>query len=408
MNIRNLSFLNIDDLYSILVERSLDENHKNEQFKRNYPHLLTHMSITFHLTEVSLYEYIFLKLCYGNVTELLNRNIDKTYIEKNFNEIYKSSIESFLAYIQAIKNSNKEIDYSNFLLPSGFITGDCVVTLSGHTLESFIGIEPLEYFVKGSENKCINIEETRLIPSYKEQIYTDDSLYNYTISLFINKFYKYIVEKVTYIDLISDSAIHSILNSTNKELTMVTVRNPYFTIDFNSDGIEDIMNIFEIYKKDIKAVKAFTMNKTSIEFIINTNLGVFIELLNIFDISRFTSLENFSIACNDGLNINNIIDCPEILLDKFENRHSGRMTALITDIDKTYNGNNLIKLLEATPNYSNFKFSITLLLEEIGENNILNNYLNNNSNSKDFIKIKTIELLKLIIGYAKSIYKSIV
>ena len=84
------------------------------------------------------------------------------------------------------------------------------------------------------------------------------------------------------------------------------------------------------------------------------------------------------------------------------------MTALITDIDKTYNGNNLIKLLEATPNYSNFKFSITLLLEEIGENNILNNYLNNNSNSKDFIKIKTIELLKLIIGYAKSIYKSIV
>lgn len=414
MEIKNINFLNLDTLYQIVLDKFYDPNYDKIKFGRNLSQLLNHIVITLDLSSVSEYEYIYLKMYGTTVTELSNKRFDLEYIQKNYPDVYDSAFKliSLFSTIDQEKDPNENnIDMEGYFTPAGMIIGDCVLTLSGSHLASIISLEPRDFFIKASNNKCIIVNDdptkNKLDPEYKNQIYTDESVKNFIISEFLTGFYKFLNDKATYIDLASDSFNTGKFLSLNneKKVKMMNLRNPYVLCDFNDDNTALIIHNLNEYK-ELNLPQKFTIDNTYFEFSIRCEFGVFFELMNFIPYEKFICLENLNIPAMDTADYNNIPPCPTSWRDKYENRYKGRITGLIADIHKLYYKPeyNAIKKLEMTENYMLYSFSLLLTLDDIDR--YLNQYIEKNKQSKDFIVNSTKTLCNEIIKYAVAIYKN--
>lgn len=410
MEIKNVNFLNLDTLYDIVVDKFYDDNYKEIKFGRNLSQLLNHIVITLELSSVSKYEYIFLKMYTTSITKLTNLQYDVEYISKNYPEIF-DNVYRLLSLLTSISEDKciykDEID--SYLIPSGLVTGDCIVTLSGPQLAYIITLEPRDFFIKASNNACVIINEdspskNKINPDYKNMIYEDESLKNYVIAEFLKGFYKFIMDKVTYIDLASDGFNYQrFLSKVQKDkIRVLNLRNPYFMCDFIEDQPKDIIMNLKNYRND-NIEKSFTINNTSFEISICSDFGVFFELMNILPYDRFLTMEGFKIPTSESIKLDNIPLCPESIKATFENRYNGRMTSLVKDIETKYGSDNqLIKRMEMTQNYISYSYIILISLYDIDK--YLNGYITDHKNSKDYIVKKTIAIINQIISFTMSIY----
>lgn len=414
MEIKNINFLNLDTLYQIVVDKFYDTNYDKIKFGRNLPQLLNHIVITLELSSVSEYEYLYLKMYSTSITKMNDKRYDINYIQKNYPEVYDSTLKllTLFSTIDQEKDTKaRSLDMDSYFTPAGMIIGDCIVTLSGSQLASIISLEPRDFFIKASNNKCVIVNEdptkNKLDPDYKSQIYTDESVKNFIISEFITGFYKFLTEKATFIDLASDSfncGKFLSLNNT-KKVKMMNLRNPYVMCEFNEDDPSVIISNLNRYK-ELNFPKKFTINNTYFEFSVRSDFGTFFELMNILPYEKFICLENLNMPAIDTSEISNIPECPDIWKEKYENRYKGRMSGLITDInDKYYRTNDTaIKKLEMTQNYVLYSYSLLLSLHDIDE--CLNPYLKEYEDSKDYIVNNTKTTINEIIKYSLAIFKS--
>jgi len=414
MEVKNINFLNLDTLYQIVVEKFYDKNYNQVKFGRNLSQLLNHIVISFELSDVSEYEYIYLKMYSTHITPLVNRHFDVNYVEKNYPEVSNSIIKwmTLLSTIDMEKDpSISHFDRDSYLTPSGIIIGDCVVALSGAQLATIISLEPRDFFIKATNNKCVIVNEdpskNKLDPEYKDKIYDDQSVDNYIIAEFINGFYKFLIEKATFIDLASDSFnIGKFLSLEDKLMVkLMTMRNPYLMCDFIEDDVKDTLNNLNLYKSH-NFSKSFTQKNTYFEIRVRSSFGTFFELMNLLPYEKFICIENLNIPAVESMDIINIPECPKEWKFKYENRYNGRLKDMVTEISNKYNGidNSAIKKLALTENYIPYSYSLLLSLEDVDiylQKYIVEN--TNNSKITDYTVTSTVNMIRNIIQYMSTI-----
>lgn len=409
MEIKNINLLNLDTLYNIVVEKYYDINFRNVKYGRNFQQILNHIVITLELDSVSQYEYIFLKMYCSNVTKLTNQEFNLKTVETNFKDINENIIR-LLSFISSISENNKNhIDYDSYLSPSGIITGHCCVTLTGPNLANLFTLDPINFFIIATDKECLLANEdesdntNKPDPNYKDKIYNNEKINNYIISEFLHGFYRFMSERITFVDYMCDSFNFSkflSLAPTNG-MSVFSLRNPYFMCDFIEDDSSTIVNNMKIYK-ELDLPQEFTINNTEFEICINNVFGVFFEFMNLLPYSKFVSFESFNNPSLKSLYKDYIPNCPEDLKENFDNRFRERTSNLVSDINKNYSAD-VIKRSELTQNYINYSFIIKLSLSDI--DNYLNKYTIENKDSNDYIVKRTVSVIKTVIMFIMSMYK---
>jgi hypothetical protein len=157
MIVDRVDFLNIDTLFEIVVESSNSNYYSSLKFGRTLNELLNHISITFQLSQVTMYEYLFLKRFTSTITDFFNKVVDSEVVKNTYPELYEKGIPTFLTFYETV-NNEIEKNYLDFFLPSGFITGNCVVSITGLELRNFLGFDLGTFFKNASRGKCYNID----------------------------------------------------------------------------------------------------------------------------------------------------------------------------------------------------------------------------------------------------------
>ena len=281
-------------------------------------------------------------------------------------------------------------------LPTGLFTCDVSVELSGNQLINMLSLDPAIFFIKASNGKCIDVNKN-LLSTYKNDINDSQDIKNYIIAEFIHGFYKFMKEKATYIDLISDSFNYQSFISKSKKQSpvMLNMRNPYFSINLNGFGKKELEELSKEYRKN-NVDKTFTIYNTTIEIGLTTPFSVFSELFEILPYEKFSSISSLKIPASDSLDSINIPETPSELKEKFNSRFKGRLMSIFESISKEYGNNaSYIKQLELTQNYIPYSFMITISFKDI--DTYFMDYLESESN--DVVVIQTQEILKKIVSY---------
>ena len=409
MIVNEVNYLNLDTLYGIVVDKSNNDYYKSLKFGRTYTDLLNHTSITFQLKNVTMYEYLFLNKFSSSITHFDTNGMDIDFIKETYPELDEKCISSYVSFSSTVGTELGK-DYMSFFSPSGFLTGSCIINLTGIELRNFIGFDLDNFFKLASKGKCCKEDESFDI-SYKDLIYEDEDFNNYIISTFLNGFYKYLLDSSLYKsnDILSDSYNYKnfVSNVADNGIQLSTIRNPLFNVDFINDSYDNVISIFNSYKEN-NVDTDFTFNNTYLEFNLSTPFNTLFDLFSILPKNRIISIESFGIPENNFYNNsdNSSYECPEELLDNYENRFYGRLNSLYSNISDVYSDNKyILKRLELIPNNTLVKYSIIVSFSDISY--ILNNYLEDSSNDYRLSSIKTNYYINSIINLSKTIYTSL-
>lgn len=421
MKISSISYLNLDEFYSMVVERSNSVN-KNLHFGNKYKELLRNVSIIFNIEELTSYELIFLKMYASKILITENAKYDENFVSQNYADIYERSLKPFVNYIQLL-NESSEISYDDVFCNMGLLTVSCSVTLTGEQLIPIIGFEPRDFFIIGTNKKCIKeAEDTKnnmMDPSYYHKIYSDENMKNYIISQFINSFYKFLLDKASSIEGGTSEYIHKFLYDkvpipsnnpplVNNACSILTVSNSFIAMDFLRDEKEDILKAFTYYR-GLNISNDIIIDDTDISFVLDTPMIVFAKLFQALPNDRFVNIDNmyetmFNTlrAMEDSDYIPLIPD--DTLQEKFRVRHKGRLQAVNKSILQSYTKpETMIKKLELTPGYFNIRYIIKISLRDMES---LNDYLSI-LNEKMYGQKLTADIVRCIITNGKSVYSSL-
>lgn len=402
MKVDKVYYLNIDKLYQVVLNKENDNNYKFKQFGRNLSQLYNHVVISFDVSDITPLEYVFLKMISTNISLLKYTKFnDEEYLEKNFNEIYGNVLSYYLTDMRSYDNTkNDTLQY----LPVCYLIGDCTVSFSGVQLISLIGMEPRDFFIKATTRKCV-IEGTGennpsvMNPNFILNIENNLDLKSGCISMLINNLYKYMMEKLTYIDIPSETFCSSIFDR-NKDskashismnVVLSSIRSNHFNINFIDEPNETILQKMEEYKLN-KMDNSYTINNTFIELNMCTSLSTFINLFTLLSCEKFITIENFRLLVvnptepyTDGLDEK----CIELI-----NFFNDKVTTVYNDLDKY-----IIKRLELTKFGTKINYSLLLSLSDISKLSQSNNYFQYNGFS---------QTIKTITDIGISIYNALV
>ena len=269
MIISEISYLNFDKLYGLLCKKSCNEKTRDTRFLRNLPQLISHVSLNMRINSLTEYEYVFLKFFASNVVKLREFEIDETYVKYTFPEIENEAL-SQIAVFKDIDSTHPNQRISRMYTPSGFNTTDAVVSFTGSNLLWLLTLSPEQFFIKATENKCLN-EDGSLKEDYP--LFDNDEFSNFIITEFIHQFYKFMRERASYVDLISDAYNHQIFlkHDITKTVTFLNIRNPEFVVNFSEASMIQKLNEY----KSLGKPKAFTIENTEVEIAIRAPFTVF-------------------------------------------------------------------------------------------------------------------------------------
>lgn len=377
MKVERVSLLNIDDLYEAVLRKQNDEDYRFKQFGMNLPQLLSHMSISFSLSEVSAFEYIFLKNYVRTLTPFeKDHSFNISYIENNFKDIYETGIDPLFGLLKTI-NIDKNIDS---LLPLGIITGKTTVNLSGEGLVSVIGLDPTTFFInfKKTLNIPTQLEVENFLDAEMKELLEDESFINYVISSFINNFYKFMMDKIMYLDPVSEAFNHSLyMDRYRSGLKVLSLQSYDFLINFESSNNSAIFELLDKYKNDhLNESVVNKMDSLKVELGMKTDLHTFFILYNILPLECFTSVESF-ITVNEASHMSRNIHIPRELQQVYGKRCNSRLTTLLSEINAKYSDkSNIVKKFMLTMGYAHIKYTISLSILDY------NRYLSNIDISK--------------------------
>ena len=304
MIVSDVSYLNLEELYDISVRKEEDSNYHLKQFGRNLPQLYGHIEIRYYLKEVNSLEYVFLKMMSSCITKLkyedFGHYFGHSYVEKSYPEIYGQALMPYLDYIQ------KE-NLESLFFPIGVEEGECIVTFRGVELVSLIGMDPRDFFIKASKRICI-IPGTEKVParmdhSFKKRVESDETLKNSCIELLLTHLYKFMTDKLTYVDIPSESFNRSVFgkkNDSTNPFQLVAIRNPWLTINLEKTETARIVSLLNMYQKE-NLTKEFTLQNTLLEFRFSTLISQFIDLFRLVPYDKFISMDNFIIPMKENL-----------------------------------------------------------------------------------------------------------
>lgn len=414
MNVKDIKLLNFDMLYSITVSKFNNEVTRSREFGRNLSQLYNHIQITLSLENVNLYEYIFLKTFTSECSSFTNMHIDDGLLSFNNYPSLINGINGIVGITNTLKNfsiKNQCIEPGVENYPMGVINGDVVVSFTGDKLSTIIGLDSSKFFIgvipdiiykkndlKGHEMIMMKEEYPDFIQKISDGI----------VKEFIQKFYKYTIDKISYMDYASDGFTHNYFtNKSSTSATLSTIRNPEFLIDFVNDPLENSQKEFMLYKEK-EYSNDFTIKNTKLEFQLSVPMYVYIELLSVLPADRFISQDNLNIPFKESFQgkekYHPIIDKKfKDYTTRIETRVGTFVDAVKNEIEKDSSHKGLLVYYMSTMSSVLYNVDILISLEDI------NRYLSNIYQKKVISTSdkKTSDVISLIVKYSNIIFKYI-
>ena len=361
MKINKIQIMNLDILYKSVTTLQNDDNYKNIFFSNDFNQVLNQIVINLDLSDINKFEYIFLKRYSTSISKFKSDNIDKDYISSNYWDIYQDGIKPLLYLYNDIKEDGYDINKLN-ILPLGLFSSDVKISLSGINLVNIITYTPNIFFIKASKGKCID-ENNRFREDYN--IY-DEDLNSFIISEFIEKFYTYIIDSIHSMDLPSSFTIdENYYKRNNSIVTLSSLYNRETTFDFLNDDSKEI-NIR--LKEYTNSTRDTNISDVKINFIVNSSIDSFIELMNLLPNNRIISFEPLSVPIQNNKNYLDIPRCPNEIYNKYGIRYNERIKSLIDISNIRYKDNkDVIKRVSLLNGYSKYNYMIGLKLSDIEE-----------------------------------------
>lgn len=376
MIIQSIKLLNFDLFYYMVKEKFKDEQYRNNIFRSHVTQIYDEMEIVMSIHNISMYEYLFLKMYSYKITEFgpdKKYNISSSVFDQTSHGTpFGDQLEDLNSLLASMKESGIDDEMVNLSAPAGMLTGNCIITLQGASVSNVIGTTPEQFFIKASKGSCVKdngrYDAKSMDDSYDPN--TDENLSNYIVESFIKSFYEFMNDRIQAVDLISDFMINkTMLSQVNESgnVCLFTVSNPYLQLNFTTEDIQKMAEKVKTAKEELRKegnVLMYNMKGTEYHVVIQSSLYNFFLIYN--------ALPKTSLRATDNIAIIRTNDYSEILnhyeaLKNFTNRIRKTYSAIDRTIDDFKKDQRYIIYMMMTPNFNQFRYMINIKEEEVEE-----------------------------------------
>lgn len=374
-------------------------------FGRNLPKLLSHISISYIVKDISILEAVYLK--YFSNGELIDveTTINLNKFDKKMYPVTAQATQSLFTLNNTIENDDDiSIKPGIMYFPAKTVYKKVVVTFTGSNILNIIGD-----VTRTSSIFLILYSRMKSTPNKTKKEILDDIL----IKNFIDEFYKFMGFKLSYSDLLTDSMLtfNYLKPSENsgKIVSLDHVNSIYGNIPFVRINQDIYRNcLADIASNKVKVNKqidydSFNQETTTIYLTCSTTFYTFLE--TVLYLPPKNILENDD---NKILYLSHSVIIPEEM-NKYKNRLSTITKKIITEKENIKNDKNIDKY-NLTMLNTRVQFTLMFNLNEISniiipwEEKIKNNLYGNTSN---FITSESLLMISEIRKYAIAAYKTI-
>lgn len=409
MKIEYVNPINLNLLEDAFNNEILNNNGEKsaviKDFGKNVYLLLSHIKISFVISEISIYEaYMLKRFCGGNLIDL-ETYIDDNKIDSSKYPITHRNVQSLFLLNKSINEDNDvEVKPGVLLFPAKCIEKKCIATLQGYDLLTIFGAlakTPECFFIKLNNALKQNPDSSR-----------EEIINNLLIESFFTNFYSYMANKTEYIDLLTDSTLdfHYLSYAKEKSNVLISlshINTLYGTVSFINTDDEIYKSSFENINKNKELLKLkndpYTMETTDIFFLCNSSFYSFIE--------AFLYLPSGSIL--ESTDIKMVYTSDQFIIPKEMMKYKTRVASIIEKMKSermSVVSNSTVDIYNLIPLNTRVQYSIKFKLSEISD--IINKWENaiNNNLYDDENNYLTKEIKKIITGmkdYAIAVYKTI-
>lgn len=399
---------NLDLLEDAFNTGISNTNGMTKDFGRNLPLLLSHIKISFIINEISILEaYMLKRFCNGDLIDI-ETYMDDNKIDKNKYQITHRTMQSLFLLN---KNINEDNDVSVkpgvLLFPSKCVEKKCLITFQGQNVLSIIGSlvrTPDCFFIQLKNAMAQNPEKSK-----------DEIISDLLIHSLMKEFYTFMITKIQYIDVLTDSTLDSVYlkhakENTNDLVSLSHVNTIYGDIPFiNIDGVAYANSLDEI-DRNMTATKLIgnkdlTMNTTEIFFVCNTSFYTFMELFLYLPIGCIVESTDIKITYSSD----------EYIIPQEMKKYQSRITSIIEkmrDERVSVSKDNNIDNYNLIPLNTRVQYSIRFKLSEISnilmtlEKKISDDHIYGDENN--YLVREMLKMTNLMKKYAIAVYKTLI
>lgn len=394
MKVNMVSTLNIDKLYKLCCTKQNTTKNPMSLFSDRLYEFYNRVEIALELIDVSVYEAFILKDYATSVSPLNNKHF---LFNDNIPLDAPSEVKKYCDIITTISedvgiHDNLRYTYPYLYGPAYLVHGDMVVKFTGRDLFKLFEKNPIDFFLKATSGTCATQNDTDQTLVFKTDYKIDIvGIHSFIKTLFLNKFYRYLINNVVPADLVTDSELHVNFSNHEKKFNIASLKHPYLEVDLKNNP--DELNTSAAIKAKNKVYKADeALYMTSIDIEMYTNFSTFLELYMLLPKRMFTVIEDLKVPFN--FKEIYIPKSFEPYYDKLESRYT-----LLQEYIKSIK-DNPAAMYQYTYLNSKIAFTVSYSFEDV------NLYINPLIKNKGYIK-ETSEALNFMMASAKTLYNVI-
>lgn len=421
MNINYVNPVNLNLLEDAFDSGIMNTKDITKDFGKNLHLLLSHIKITFVISEISIFEaYMLKRFCDGNFIDLETYMDDNKIDSGKYPVTYRNMQSLFLLNKNIMEDSDVSVKPGVLLFPSKCVEKKCIAIFQGQNILSITGA-----LVRGPGCFFVRLKsEIQNNPNKNKKDIINDLL----IESFIKEFYTYMNNKIKYMDLLTDSTLNfAYLNyakeNTNNIISLSHINSIYGEIPFiNID--ENIYNsslskISDNKKELVLEDDNIILDSTEIFFICNTSMYTFMEAFMYLPIGSILESTDVKILYSSD----------QYIIPKEMLKYKTRVTSIIDkmknerlSVEKTTaeNSNDDVKSelkLTLIDNYNliplntRVQYTVKFKLSEISdillkwENKIVNDHIYGEENN--YLAREILKVVSSMKSYAIAAYKTI-
>lgn len=387
----------------------LETKDVTKDFDKNLSLILSHITISFIVSEISILEAVNLKkFCNGNLIDLETAISDDTIDETIFPITNRTVRSLFMLNKSISEDSDIEIKPGVVYFPTKIITKKVIATFTGQNILAIIND------ITRSSDCFFNILYNEMKKKPDES--KDEIIKNILIRNFITEFYKFMGHKCAYMDILSDSVLNfNYLEPISRTHNLVTLTHvssiygeiPFLNIDSETykQSITNITNNKNHIKNNICGIDT-NLNKETIDIYFTCNSSFYSFLEMFLYLPMGTVLESTDIK---ALYCSHNVIIPEEMV-KYKNRLSSLIKKITAEKDSLRESSSIDKynlILLNTKIQFTLKFNLNNISNIIipWENNIKEHHMY--GDSSNYISREILKILENIRKYSLAVFSTI-
>lgn len=298
-----IDYINIANLE--LLEKTfndINKNNANKDFGRNLPTLLSHITVSMVVSELTILEAMMLKRFSNSNISIINNTSNVVSIDQEKFPKTSYAIDGLNDLINNINTDNDiEVKPYTLFFPTKVVQKEVLIKFTGMSLLNILGD-----INRGMD--CIFIKLKMRSKEYTNEEEKKKVIESLIIENFIKEFYNFMDIKLQYIDLVTDSALnYTFLNNVDDCVQLDHVNTIYGTVPFINIAGQDYSSSIELINtnknflsKEIRENCKPTEIVDSIYFTCNTSLNTFYEVFLMLPLGTVLEYTDIKILLNQN------------------------------------------------------------------------------------------------------------